>query len=153
MRNARAAALSLCLLAACAPSRGDPAGVPAAEQELPIPAPQGWIVPRDSVERLYAFPNLVESHPRGAGPYPRSVLRVGFAQRSTREERISAIRSVEARVIGGDGGALYTLVLPADRTADDLWKAADRLRALPQVGYVSADLFTLRVVPASDPTR
>lgn len=109
--------------------------------------PDGWLISEDSVAALYAFRSLVISHPRMSGPYPRSLVMVGFMPTATLEERLAAIDRVQGRLVGGMG-LNYLLVIEDDGTAGPLWAAVDTLCALPQVHHASPEIFTLGVVPA-----
>lgn len=111
------------------------------ETEIRMEAPDGWLISPDSVSTLYSFPNTVLSHPRLSGPYPRSLVLVGFQPGATREERQSAINTISGRVIGGLGQD-YVVVIPDSGTADPLWRAVDRIEGLPQVHHASPDIFT-----------
>jgi hypothetical protein len=110
--------------------------------------PDGWLISADSVATLYSFRNLVLSHPRLSGPYPRAVVLVGFMPTATLEERRTAMERVQGRLVGGMG-LNYVLVIDDDGTADPLWAAVDKLCTLPQVHHASPDIFTLGVVPAA----
>lgn len=111
------------------------------ETEIPMHRPNGWLISPDSVASLYSFSKTVLSHPRLSGPYPRSIVLVGFQQDATREERQSAVNMIGGSVIGGLGRD-YVVVIPDAGTAGPLWSAVDRLRALPQVHHASPDIFT-----------
>lgn len=112
--------------------------------------PDGWLIPADSVATLYAFRNLVFSHPRMSGPYPRSVVMVLFQPAATLEERLSAFELVQGRLVGGMGND-YLLVIDDDGTADPLWAAVDKLCTLPQVFDANPEIVTLGVVSPEDP--
>lgn len=111
------------------------------EQKVALHAPNGWLISADSVAKLYAFSSTVLSHPRLAGPYPRSLILVGFQAQATLEERQSAVDMVKGRVVGGMGQD-YVVVIAASASADPLWAAIDKLRALPQVHHADPEVFT-----------
>jgi hypothetical protein len=111
------------------------------EKKVPDVAPTGFLIPADSVAKLYAYSNAVWTHPRLSGPYPRNIVEVFFARGATAEERQSAIDMINGTVIGG-GTVFYYVLIPTDGTAEPLWKAIDRLQALPQVTRAAPDILT-----------
>jgi hypothetical protein len=117
----------------------------------PVPEvpPTGWLIPGDSVEKLYAFTNAIWTHPRLSGPYPRNIIEVFFTRSATREERQLALDMVDGRVIGGGGVYYYVLVPTA--TGDQLWASIDRLKALPYVTRAAPDILTQGTIPMTAP--
>jgi hypothetical protein len=111
------------------------------ENKVPDVAPTGFLIPADSVAKLYAYSNAIWTHPRLSGPYPRNIIEVFFARGATAEDRQSAIDMVNGTVIGG-GTVFYYVLIPTDGTAEPLWKAIDRLKALPQVTRAAPDIIT-----------
>lgn len=120
------------------------------QQEVPEVPPSGFLIPADSVTRLYAFTNAIWTHPRMSGPYPRNIIQLFFTRSSTREERQSAIDMVDGRVIGG-GGVYYDVLVPT-ATGDALWASIDRLRALPQVTRAAPDILAQGLIPMTAPS-
>lgn len=144
----------LILLAAAAHLSCGPALRPVSADTTPtivvdtIP-PDTFTISRDSLEVLYSPGHVVYSHRRLAGPYPRALLMVGFHRGATVAERVRGIELSGGRLIGG-GGLFYMIVVEDDGTADPLWQAIDRLRALPYVDYAGPDL-SLSFGPAAIP--
>lgn len=118
-------------------------------QEVPEVPPSGFLIPADSVAKLYAFTNAVWTHPRLSGPYPRNIIELFFVRSVTREERQSAVDMVDGRVIGG-GGVFYYVLVPT-ATGDALWASIDRLRSLPYVRMAVPDILTQGTVPETAP--
>lgn len=110
------------------------------ENKVPDVPPSGWLIPGDSVAKLYAYTNAVWTHPRLSGPYPRNIIEVFFDRSATREDRQSALDMVSGRVIGG-GGVFYYVQVPTT-TANALWSSIDRLAALPHVRMAMPDIVT-----------
>jgi hypothetical protein len=126
-------------------------GVTSGHQEVPEVPPSGFLIPADSVAKLYAFTNAVWTHPRASGPYPRNIIDLFFARSATREERQSAVGMVDGRVIGGD--RVYYHVLVPTATGDALWAFIDRLSALPYVTLAMPDILARGMVPMTAPSR
>jgi hypothetical protein len=119
-------------------------------QEVPEVPPSGFLIPADSVAKLYAYTNAVWTHPRASGPYPRNIIELFFARSATREERQSAVDTVDGRVIGG-GGVYYQVLVPT-ATGDALWATIDRRRALPYVTRAAPDILTQGLIPMTGPS-
>jgi hypothetical protein len=113
------------------------------ENKVPDLAPRGYVIPADSVAKLYAYPNAVWTHPRMSGPYPRNIIQLFFVPTATREDRQSAIDMVNGQVIGG-GGVFYYVLVPTT-TGNALWASIDRLAALPHVELAQPDVVTGRI--------
>jgi hypothetical protein len=107
---------------------------------VPEAAPRGWLIPADSVAKLYTYTNAVWTHPRSSGPYPRNIIMVFFVPAATREDRQSSIGMVDGQIIGG-GGVFYYVLVPT-ATGDALWASIDRLAALPHVQLAGPDVLT-----------
>jgi hypothetical protein len=112
--------------------------------EVPVPSspPTAFISP-SLVATLYADSNLVYSHPRGSGRYPRNVVQVAFRVDASPEERQAAIDAIKGEVVGGvrvgDSDGYYYIRIPLNGTAAPVWQAVDVLNGLPQVEYAAPD--------------
>jgi hypothetical protein len=105
---------------------------------LPPEPPKGWLIPTDSVRKLFSAANASVNGPRLPGFYPRNVLLLLFSSGSTPEERQVALDQVQGSVIGG-AGQFYVVQVPSDGTNARLWSAIDQLSALPQVVHAGPD--------------
>ena len=109
------------------------------EPAVPETAPNGWLIPMDSVDVLYSLENTIVEHPRMSGPYPRNIVLLYFRPGSTMDERQAALESVNATVIGGDG-FFYLAQLKDDGREELLWRALDRLATFPQIELADPDV-------------
>lgn len=114
----------------------DPGSAPASATCAGVPdsIPLGWLIPRDSVEAVFAPENMVVAHPRRNGPYPRDLVVVGFRRGASEEEKRAAMERIGGCVIGGDGTFLYVRVMSGGGDAP-VWWASDALMKLPQVHH------------------
>jgi hypothetical protein len=104
----------------------------AGEQPVASSAPDGWLIPEDSVTPLFEHQNLIITHPRMSGPYPRNVVAVAFDSTATDDEKQAAVDHVGGTVVGGDGAHYYVRVTDG---AEPVWLAVDRLSGLPQIEH------------------
>jgi hypothetical protein len=110
------------------------------EQQVTSAAPDGWLIPQDSVNQLFAQENLIVVHPRASGPYPRNVVLLAFTESASDAAKQAAVAQVGGTIIGGDGA--YYFVKVSEGTAP-VWTAIDQLSALPQVEEALPYLFAL----------
>jgi hypothetical protein len=109
------------------------------ERKVPATPPEGFLVPIDSVRKLYTDPNLVINHPRLSGPYPRNLIVVLFRSLASQEERQAAVDAVSGQYLGGLR-PLYYVQVASDSIGNALWSAIDKLKSLPQVEYAAPDI-------------
>lgn len=102
------------------------AGKPA----VPSNVPDGWLIPQDSVNQLFAKQNQIIVHERVSGPYPRNVVLIAFDSTASDDERQAVIDRINGRVIGGDGAHYFVKVVDGN---EPVWWAIDQLAGLPQV--------------------
>ncbi|HEX2207354.1 MAG TPA: S8 family serine peptidase [Longimicrobium sp.] len=105
----------------------------AGEQPVASTAPDGWLIPADSVDEMFATPNLIMVHSRMSGPYPRNLVMLTFAPGATQDEKQAAVDHVGGTLVGGNGAHYYVRVSSG---SEPVWWAIDRLAALPQVEHV-----------------
>ncbi|HET7230961.1 MAG TPA: S8 family serine peptidase, partial [Longimicrobium sp.] len=110
------------------------------EQPVTSSAPDGWLIPQDSVNQLFAQENLILVHPRASGPYPRNVVLLAFSESASDAEKQAAVDQAGGTVIGGDGA--YYFVKVAEGT-HPVWTAIDQLSGLPQVEEALPYLYAL----------
>jgi hypothetical protein len=100
-----------------------------------------FLIPADSVAKLYAARRAVSNNPRMGNAYPRDIVLIAFRAGTPSEELQAAINLVGGSVIGGYAHHHYIVKLAsADSAGNALWSAIDRLRSLPQVEQAYPDL-------------
>jgi hypothetical protein len=100
------------------------------ERAVTSEAPDGWLIPQDSVDPMFASQNLIIDHPRMSGPYPRNVVAVAFDSLATDDEKQAAVDRTGGTLVGGDGVHYFVRVSDG---AEPVWTAVDRLSGLPRV--------------------
>ncbi|HEX8904269.1 MAG TPA: hypothetical protein VF771_05465, partial [Longimicrobiaceae bacterium] len=110
------------------------------EQPVTSSAPESWLIPKDSVDKLFAQQNLILVHPRMSGPYPRNVVAISFDSAATGDEKQAAVDRIGGTLVGGDGVHYYVLVAGG---TEPVWPAIDQLRAMPQVEAALPLLFAV----------
>jgi hypothetical protein len=86
---------------------------------------------------------MVQPDEHRAHPYARNLLLVWFHAGATQPERQAAIDAVDGRLIGGTAltpGGIYSVLIKDDGTTGPLWKAIEKLKALPQILNAHPDL-------------
>lgn len=112
----------------------------AGEQPVPVSVPDGWSIPEDSVNQLFAPQNLIMVHSRMSGPYPRNLVAIAFKSEATLDEKQAAVDQVGGTVVGGDGAHYYVHVTDG---AEPVWLAVDRLSGLPQIEHAVPYVFAV----------
>lgn len=102
----------------------------AGEQPMGPRAPLDWIIPEDSVNKIFTETNLIYEHPRISGPYPRDLVMLFFAPGATEDEKRAAVDYVGGTVVGGNGAHYFVRVTNG---AEPVFTAIDKLKALPHV--------------------
>lgn len=104
-------------------------------------------VPDSVWKAMYAPENMSPPTPEWGAPFPRNLIRLGFRDRATREEKQAAIDAIHGIVVGGApiyrGGAYYVRIQD-DGTSRPLFRAIKKLRSMPQVELASPDLPPMR---------
>jgi thermitase len=109
-------------------------------QPVASTAPDGWLIPEDSVTPLFEQQNLIIAHPRMSGPYPRNLVLIAFKPEATADEKQAAVDQVGGTVVGGDGAHYYVHVTDG---AEPVWLAVDRLSGLPQIEHAVPYVFAV----------
>lgn len=109
------------------------------------------IVPPDTIPGwIYAESNLETNSSYMSGTFVRNIVVILFTPGATQAQRQEAIDLIAGQVVGGNRtmptGGEYFIRIEDDGTAAALFRAIERLEALPQVEYAVPE----QVVDAGD---
>jgi hypothetical protein len=102
-------------------------------QVHPVPASPPSLAPRE----LWTRENQMQDSIFTRGSFLRDIAAIRFKPGASQRERQAAVNLVGGNVVGGiplgNGDGYYLVRVPGDGTARPLFKALQRLRALPQI--------------------